>query len=164
MTGPRVYVIQYDEKNEYPYGFVSVPDWEMKLPEKIQDEDALRIQYVVEYNKDGDAELYKVTGWDRRIVNRSQGKMIDWTLGIGGTVGLSKEQVNYLLDTYRPGTELTSSQVTDFDAFLNRSRKPPEVFDLDGVLRKAMSLEDAKLAVSKFYHVRPEQVQINIIG
>ncbi|PYD84378.1 hypothetical protein DNF23_54870, partial [Pseudomonas syringae pv. pisi] len=116
MTGPRVYVIQYDEKNEYPYGFVSVPDWEMKLPEKIQDEDALRIQYVVEYNKDGDAELYKVTGWDRRIVNRSQGKMIDWTLRIGGTVGLSREQANYLLDTYRPGTELTSSKVTDFDA------------------------------------------------
>lgn len=164
MFGTRVHVIQYDTANKHPDGFVSEVEWLIKLPEKIQDDDALRIHYIVEYKENGDAELYSVTGWDRRILKRAMGSKIEWILRMGSTVGLAKDIAKSLMDTYRPGTDLTDTQVQNLEGSLSRGRKPPESFDLDGVLRKAMSLEDAKLAVSKFYHVEPEQVQINITG
>ncbi|RML82367.1 hypothetical protein [Pseudomonas amygdali] len=164
MTGKRVHVIQYDKDNKHPDGYVSEVEWLIQLPEKIQDDDALRILYIFEYKENGDAELYSVVGWDRRLLTRAMGNKIEWILRMGSTVGLAKDIAKSLMDTYRPGTDLTDTQVQNLDASLSRGWKPPESFDLDGVLRKAMSLEDAKLAVSKFYHVKPEQVQVNITG
>lgn len=158
----RVQVIEFVEEGENPDGLFSKADWTLKLPEKIQGDDVRRIEYVVVRDEHGGAELYGVTGWVRTVETMSVKSK--WTLQLGINACLHKTDLENLMKDYASGQELTPTFVNRLKELLLKGFQAPPRPYFEGVLRSSMSLSEAKLAVSKFYRVELEQVQISIIG
>ncbi|MPQ69532.1 MULTISPECIES: hypothetical protein [unclassified Pseudomonas] len=162
MQDIRVHVIKFEEGPEKFNG--SVSDWNLMLPEKVSDEDALRIGYVLEFDSGGDGELFKVRHWNRKIVGGPLTKKSEWTLELGASRRLSAAAVESIMDAYTPGTDLDDLFVEKLEYCLVHGHKAPERIDNTGLLRHAMSFEEAKMAVANFYSVGSDQVHIRIIG
>lgn len=158
----RVHVIGFVEEGENPSGLFSKVDWTLKLPEKIQGDDARRIEYVVVRNENEDAELYRVTGWERAMEKYTVTSV--WTLKLGVNVYLEKQYLSLLMESYATSSDLPTAFLKKLEELLKRGQTAPKPSNLDGVLRSSMSFSEARLAVSRFYGVEQEQVQIRIIG
>lgn len=162
MQRKRIHVIKFEEGPEKSNG--SVSNWSLKLPEKISDGDALLIEYVFEFDVEGDGELFKVKHWNRKIVEGKFMKKSEWTLELGVSRRLSAAGSKSIMDTYTPGTDLNDSFLQTLESCLTQGFRAPERIDDSGLLKHAMCFAEAKAAVANFYSVEDNQVQIRIVG
>lgn len=162
MLQIRIHVItaqEVEEEKKEP-----VRDWRLNLPETIGASDALKISYVLQYDDEGGAELFRV----RRCVcikaRQTSGRLDKFALELDASRSIWKDAVKELFKNYKPSTDLDESFVIQLERWLSAGSKTSDDFELPKFALKTMTFDEARVAISNYYSVGEEQVQIRIVG
>lgn len=141
-----------------------VREWRLSLPETIVASDASRIAYVLQYEDEGSARLFRVKNIVFIRARQFSGGRDRFSLELEESRWLTKETVEQLFLGYEPGKDLDESFVKQLENWLHSGPKVDFNFHTRTPLLRALTFDEAKIAISNYYSVDKEQVKIKIVG
>ncbi|MFY1030862.1 hypothetical protein [Pseudomonas asiatica] len=161
MLPIRVHVITQQDLLEHKKE--PVRDWRLGL-KNTGLTDAQRIAYVLQYDEEGGADLFRVGNCICEKARQFSGMADSFRLELNACRGLRKESVDTLFMNFATGQDLSEAFVRQLENYLAVSHQPASEDEAHRPGLKTMTFAEARAALANYYAVDETQVHIQIVG